>query len=127
MKEWFIGGICAVVIMAACAIPWGRIGGSTTVSSSPSPEGTPPSAPSRAPTPPPGIDPEKKIQELVERTKGDSTKLTPDEVGHLNSFTNGHGLDYFRERRRQWKEKMKHSRPSDAPSPKGTAKDGTPP
>ena len=119
MKEWFLGAICAIVIMAACAMPWGRIGGSSTAGGSPSSEAT------ATPTPPPKPDPEVKIQEVIERTQGDYTKLTPEEKMRLNDLAIGHGRGFFEIRVRQWKQKKHAGSPSGAnpsPSAEGSGK-----
>jgi len=84
MREYVLCVIGALVIMAAYAIPWGRIGGS---SASPS-KGT------SRPYPPPLPDPETKIREAIERTKGDYTKLTSEEKGRLDELSAGHGHQY---------------------------------
>ncbi len=51
-------------------------------------------------------DPEAKIREVVERTKGDFSKVTAAEKSHMNDFTNGHGQQYFETRVQKWKDSL---------------------
>jgi hypothetical protein len=122
MKEWLVGAICAIVIMAACAVPWGRMGGSPATSASSTSEGASSGAsapPPSQPTPPPDVDPEVILQRVIERTNGDYTKTTADERSHLNGFTQGHGREYFEKKAREWKQKSPSARPSNTDRPKG--------
>jgi hypothetical protein len=52
------------------------------------------------------IDPETRIREVVERTKGDYSKVTAEEKSKMDTFTSGHGKQYFESRVKLWKESL---------------------
>jgi hypothetical protein len=60
------------------------------------------SAPSTSQLP----DPETKIRESIERTKGDYSKLTSEEKSKMDGFTMGHGKQYFDAKVELWKKSL---------------------
>jgi hypothetical protein len=67
-------------------------------------------------------EPEAKIREAIERTKGDYSKLTAEEKARMDDFTQGHGKEYFESRVKQWKGSLrgKGGEPAQKGSPSAT-------
>jgi hypothetical protein len=62
-------------------------------------------------------DPEAKIREIVERTKGDFSKVTAEEKSKMDGITQGHGQQYFETRVKLWKESLQGKNKSKSSSP----------